>query len=118
MIANPKTKTSKPFDSDSQSSHHRTTDIDRHIRRTDIDCHTIDSEAILYDATHNVTVRLNATALTIWNMCDGQSDVSQIVNQILRTYDVTPDQAESDVRVTLASMNQNGLFQSQTNQPS
>ena len=58
---------------------------------------------------------LNEVAASVWELIDGPTPVSQIVESLGREYDVTPEQARADVLELLAALEAKGLIQSTRN---
>ena len=52
----------------------------------------MDGELLLYDPSGNQIIQLNATAALIWQLCDGQRKVEEMI-ALLRT--VYPESAEA-----------------------
>ena len=57
---------------------------------------------------------LNEVASTIWEAIDGPTAVSQIVVTLGREYDVTPDEAQTDVLEFLDTLAAKGLIRTAT----
>jgi hypothetical protein len=53
---------------------------------------------------------LNELGTMIWNLIDGRTNVSQIVEAISKTYDVTEDEATKDTFDFLTSLDASGLI--------
>jgi hypothetical protein len=53
---------------------------------------------------------LNEVGSRIWHLINGSRTVRQIVGEISAEYDVTPQEAEQDVRELLGSMREAGLI--------
>jgi hypothetical protein len=53
---------------------------------------------------------LNKTAARIWKMCDGNYNSDEIAARLCESYDVSLEQAKSDVRNALAGMMEKGLL--------
>jgi hypothetical protein len=64
----------------------------------------VDEESILYDtATHNV-IYLDASALVIWRLCDGQRSVGEIASLIERAYPEERGSIAGDVQKTVDAL--------------
>ena len=51
----------------------------------------------------------NDTGTTIWECLDGEKDVNQVVEEICREYDVSPEEATQDVMEFLSALEAAGL---------
>lgn len=68
----------------------------------DVICRQVGSESILVPIRQNVgdldyIYTLSPVAARVWALLDGERSLEQIVAMICEEYDVTPDQAASDV---------------------
>jgi hypothetical protein len=57
---------------------------------------------------------LNELGTQIWDLIDGQSSINRIIEEICKTYDVGPDEAEKDTIEFLNSLEFSGLIRSNT----
>ena len=84
---------------------------ERPVRRADVVLRKLGADAMLYDPAADQVVRLNPTSQRIWELCDGEHDLSRITAALRGEFEVAPDVAlESDVRRTLAAFVQAGLL--------
>jgi Coenzyme PQQ synthesis protein D (PqqD) len=81
------------------------------MARTDLICHEIDGEAVLYDAVYDVTYRFNATGYTIWKSCNGRRTIEDIAHQLADKYDVSREAAREDVSAAIDQMWRDGLLE-------
>jgi Coenzyme PQQ synthesis protein D (PqqD) len=64
----------------------------------------VEDESILYDtATHNV-IYLDAPALVIWRLCDGQRSVAEIASLIEQAYPQSRESIAADVKKTVDAL--------------
>ena len=49
-------------------------------------------------------VALNPTALALWELCDGQTDVAEMVDAVCVLFEVEPTRARTEVEAALADM--------------
>ena len=56
----------------------------------------IDGEVVIVDVTTSMLYSLNPLATFIWEMCDGNNTVNDIVGKIEDEYEVEKDVAEKD----------------------
>lgn len=81
-------------------------------RNPTIDVLDLDNETLLYDTQSKTIHSLNATAYSIWKMCDGQHTLSDIEQQLRKTFAIAESHDLSqDVRHTLDALNAKGLLQ-------
>lgn len=73
-------------------------------KRTDLIVHEMDGEALVFDKMTADTHRLNATALFVWNACDGNKYVSNIANELSIAYDVQESDAQEHVEHTIDTL--------------
>ncbi|MBN2560444.1 MAG: PqqD family protein [Phycisphaerae bacterium] len=89
---------------------------DAPARRAGVRLYRVDDEAVLYDPAHDGVHYLNATALFIWERCDGRRAVEDIVEDLTDAFEQTDGGAHTrcnmvaDVRNTLMDLSNNGLL--------
>jgi hypothetical protein len=72
---------------------------------------TIGEETIILDTKLNQQVhQLNELGSFIWNLCDGEHDVSEIIEIVCLEFEVTNDVASSDVHEFLDELEQMTLI--------
>ena len=72
---------------------------------------TIANETIVLDSKINQQVhQLNELASFIWNLCDGEHDVAQIVNQECNEFEVSTEIASQDVSAFLSELESKNLL--------
>ena len=79
-------------------------------RRADLVWQELDGEAVLYDPDNGFTHRMNATAVRVWEACDGKSTSLQVAGALVSQFDVTLEQAQLDVEQLIAAFARAGLF--------
>ena len=62
------------------------------------------AERILYDVSGKVIHVLNEVAGFIWDLCDGEHTVDDIVKAGVDFYDVSPEEARADVEDCLKTL--------------
>lgn len=55
-------------------------------------------------------VALNPTALALWELCDGMTDVDEMVSAVCRLFAVDREGARNDVECALADMQSAGVI--------
>lgn len=69
------------------------------------------SETLLYDPASDEIHVLNATALAVWELCDGQHSAAQIAERLQTRFSDLPDgDASATVQEALALLEQRGLI--------
>ncbi|RMF95329.1 MAG: PqqD family protein [Candidatus Schekmanbacteria bacterium] len=72
-------------------------------------CTELDEEAVLLDLKTKCYFGLNEVALFIWKLADGKRNVSDIVDEICKNFDVEPSTALNSVKGFLKKLNDNNL---------
>ena len=72
-------------------------------RRADVLLATLDDETLLYHPERMTALALNATASSIWQLCDGERTIAQIVERLREVYPeetaTMPTEVEASVRM-------------------
>jgi hypothetical protein len=71
-------------------------------RRSDVTVREVDGELLVLDHRTERVHQLNATAVYIWNQCDGATSVADISKAIATEYGLDTHPAEADVVRTVA----------------
>jgi len=79
-------------------------------KRVDLIVKKMGEETILYDENANEVHSLNVTASLIWDLCDGQRDLTGIAGEVLSQFDIDESSALSDVKKTLRDFQKKGLL--------
>lgn len=69
----------------------------------------IDGEATVYHPTLTTAVYLNDTGALIWELCDGDRTVSDIIEAIGRQYPESRTQIETDVTTLICQLTERGI---------
>lgn len=67
-------------------------------------------ETVLYDQEANEVHSLNATAALIYNLCDGERGLVEIVEEILSRFDIDEKTARRDVERVLSELKEKGIL--------
>jgi len=86
-----------------------------YTKDTDLVTRCVADETIIVPVRNNVgdldsIYTLNEVATTIWQLIDGRKSVSQIVETLCNTYEVTPEEAIKDTADFLNSLEKGGLI--------
>jgi len=79
-------------------------------QHADVVHQVLDGQAVLYDVTSGRTHRMNETALTVWQACDGRSTTRQVAARLVQMYDVPFETAIEDVEQCIAALAHAGLL--------
>ena len=69
----------------------------------------LDSEVLLYDPRRTAVIYLNATALLVWQLCDGRRSSADIVDLLAAAFHDSP-QVPVDVAAALALLSGQGVL--------
>ena len=98
-------------------SKHRTesieTDIteDRPQHRSDVKIRDVEGELVVLDLEGKRVHQLNPTARHIWNQCNGQQSIADIIEQLCESFDIDRVTAEKDVTALVRQLKEAGLLQ-------
>src|SRR6267143_4466427 len=71
--------------------------------------HTIKEEVYVFDSKSGLFVRLNSTASTIWNLCDGTNTIEHIVKVLTTEFEIDNTvEAKEDVLSLVHEMQGHG----------
>ena len=66
--------------------------------------------AVIVDADGVEAVSLDDTAAALWELCDGETDVEEITEAVCTVWNVEPEVARRDVRMTLRVLGDAGVL--------
>jgi hypothetical protein len=98
-------------------SKHRTESIETDItkfrphHRSDVRIRDVDGELVVLDLGARRVHQLNPTARNIWNQCNGQQSIADIVDQLCASFDIDRVTAEKDVTSLVRQLKEAGLLQ-------
>ena len=82
------------------------------IRRIEVDTHSLpDHSLLLFDPTSRMTIPVSESAGRIWQLCDGNHTIDQIVDDLAVIYDAERFQIDQDTREFLAVLERHGFVQ-------
>lgn len=67
-------------------------------RRADLTIREVDGEVIVLNHRLGEIHQLNATASFVWNLCDGQKSVEDIISLVAREYGGSAVEVDMDIR--------------------
>jgi Coenzyme PQQ synthesis protein D (PqqD) len=73
-------------------------------RRSDLNYRTIDGETLILNREEGCLHQLNPTASFIWDCCDGNSDIAEIIDRLAAAYEVDYGTARKDVEEVLSNL--------------
>jgi hypothetical protein len=71
---------------------------------------TIENELLLYHPVETKVMYCNQTASVIWQLCDGERTVQQIVDLLVEAYPEAAEEIARDVRATLQQFSDHGAI--------
>lgn len=80
-------------------------------RRSDINYRTIDGETVILNRAEGRLHQLNPTASFIWDCCDGNSNIVEIIDRLAGAYEVEPSTARKDVEEVLLKLRKSKLLE-------
>ena len=80
-------------------------------RRGDLNYRSIDGETLILNRQDGRLHQLNATASFIWDCCDGNSNLADIVDRLAGAYEVDPNTARKDVEEILSNLRNSSLLE-------
>jgi len=73
-------------------------------RRDDLTIHCVDGDALVFDAVTANTHHFNETALAIWEACEPNQMVEEVVTRMIDTFDVHSEDAQAHVERVLKEL--------------
>lgn len=67
-------------------------------------------EMVLYDGNTEMGYSLNASARSIWDLCDGERSLEAICDEIAKDLDIQADLLHEDVKTTVKDLMELGLL--------
>jgi hypothetical protein len=81
-------------------------------RRSDLNYRTIEGETVILNRKDGRLHQLNVTASFIWDCCDGNSNIAEIVDRLASTYEVDASTARKDVEEVISNLRHSNLLES------
>ena len=88
----------------------KSVDVQMPKRREGLIERELPEELILYDPETDCAFLLNRTSAAIWDLCDGQSALRQIAEQIAPRFSAPPEKVVEDVRATIERFHRDRLL--------
>jgi hypothetical protein len=57
----------------------------------------MDGELLLYNPINSTTLHLNGPSAIVWNLCDGEATVQQMIDAVREAYPDQSEQIETDI---------------------
>ncbi|MDD2781644.1 PqqD family protein [Sulfuricurvum sp.] len=70
---------------------------------------SVDDEILLFDSATELFFSLNDTGAMMWDSISAYHDLSDVYDELLETFEVAPEQLESDLELFVASLAEQGL---------
>ncbi len=80
---------------------------DKPLRNDQCHMEELDDEILLYHPGNNKTLYINKSASIIWQLCNGEHSVAEIIQMIAEAYPSATDGLEKDVLDTLTRLSEN-----------
>jgi hypothetical protein len=80
-------------------------------RRSNLNWRTIDGETLILNRPEGRLHQLNPTASFIWDCCDGNSNIAEIVDRLAGVYEVDARTACKDVEEVLFNLRNSKLLE-------
>ena len=80
-------------------------------RTADYQLEQIDDELLLFHPSQTNILYCNATASLVWQLCDGQRTVQEIINLLKGAYPEAEDTLADDIKTSLDQFAQQGAIQ-------
>ncbi len=80
-------------------------------RKPDYRLELLDNELLLYHPTDTKIFYFNQTASLIWQLCDGQHSVKEIIELLNDAYPESIDTISADVATTLQQFEEHGCIE-------
>ncbi len=79
------------------------------VRSSAVTLERVGEEAILHDREHGRVHVVNGSAARLWELCDGQATVDEIVVTFAASYGAGPDAVRADVEAAVATFRDLGV---------
>ena len=79
-------------------------------QRSDVTSQTINGEAVILDRESQQIHQLNESGSFIWDQCDGETPVSEIIRCVTERFEVEHDVAAADVNRAVEELRNAGLL--------
>ena len=79
-------------------------------RRSDLNYRTIDGETVILNRKEGRLHQLNPTASFIWDCCDGNWNIAEIVDRLAGAYEVDASTARKDVEEVISNLRNSNLL--------
>lgn len=83
----------------------------RPSQRAGIEARRVDDVTVLFEADGSRLCALNETALALWDLCDGHTDPSEMVDAVCTACGVPRDTAAADIDQALLALTDAGLIE-------
>ena len=80
---------------------------DKPIRNASCHMEELDDEVLLYNPANNKTLYINKSAAVIWQLCNGEQSVEEIISMIQDAYPGSEEGLRQDILDTLKNLTEN-----------
>lgn len=81
------------------------------LRASAASVRTDENGAIVARLSPGAEIALNPTAFALWELCDGETSIAEMVDAVCQLFEVDADQASRDVEEAIKQMRAVGLIQ-------
>jgi coenzyme PQQ biosynthesis protein PqqD len=86
-------------------------DTDHPRRAADYQAEIMDGELVIFNPVSERVLHSNDSGALIWQLCDGQRSVADIIRLLAEAYPDSAGQIQADVRATLQTFAENGVVE-------
>lgn len=79
--------------------------------REDVPCVVLDGQAVVYDQSEDRLLLLDAIATVVWQCCDGEGSVAEIIADLAEAFRADSAVVERDVVALLSGWAERGLLE-------
>ena len=85
------------------------------IFKQDPDClvEEMDDELLLFNPAKAITLHLNGPSMVVWNLCNGEYSVAQMIDALQDAFPEQAEQIEGDVLSVIKELKENDVISEQ-----
>ena len=80
---------------------------DKPARNVSCRMEELDDEVLLYNPANNKTLYINKSASIIWQLCNGEQSVAEIIKMIQDAYPGNEEELQKDIMATMKELADN-----------
>lgn len=70
----------------------------------------MDDDSLLYNPHNTTTLHLNSSSALVWQLCDGDSSVADIIDSLQKTFPQQSTQIAEDVLAAISELHSKGAL--------